>query len=649
MTGYEPRAIPDGGENAWHWRHAEIARAFTALEVTDAIAQADRFDRIAVRWTEGLDAFARTMRETLATAWAGVGADAAGAAVSAYVARARELTPALVELPGLVRAAAEAIVATKYAIPELVFDEPRSALSPSSGAAAHRVAAAAEESARLAMRERYVLPFSAIDDRIPVLPTPIRPVGSEADSGRQRARAWSADGTHTLSAGRHHQPLTDHDHALRRGGDEQPSTDNDRALPKSFNPFPSTNCDHPQRMGSNQPPSVDSDHALPTGGDHRPSAGRVNAQSTGDAASGVVNTSAAVRGEPCQVSSPDVGQLEDSTAASGGSIATGLAVADSSARESVGEGMSDGESAASSTVVSSSTTGVSTPSLSAAPGSHEFSAPGSTGFHTPGGPRTAAPSSPGPAVPSGTELHTPSGPRSAAPGNIGLHTPSGQGSAAPGITGLDTPGGHGTAAPSSHGSAGPSSHGSAGPSGHGFHAPGGVGFHAPGAQRFRAIGGSEFAAHSVPALPGIGASVAGLGRAAADLGDIGPGSGGPTAAVGDRGAAGGMPYRSGLEGDFGRPEAGRSVPGAVGPVIGANPPGVPAPARVIDRLFHYAAPFGQAQAPGGGAERAVPAYLITRANTDALLGEGRPTVAGGVIGGAAESGPDAQHGSSARG
>ncbi|MEV0062898.1 hypothetical protein [Nocardia sp. NPDC050718] len=606
MTGYEPRAIPDGGENAWHWRHAEIARAFTALEVTDAIAQADRFDRITVRWTEGLDAFARTMRETLATAWAGVGADAAGAAVSAYVARARELTPALVELPRLVRAAAEAIVATKYAIPELVLDEPRSALSPSSGAAAHRVVAAAEESARLAMRERYVLPFSAIDDRISVLPLPIRPVGSEANSGRQRARAWSADGTHTLSAGRHHQPLTDHDHALRRGGDEQPSTDNDRALPKSYNPFPSINCDHPRRMVSNQ--SADSDHALPTDGDHRPSAGRMNAQLTDEAASGVGNTAAAVRDEPCQVSSPDIGQL-DSTAASGGSIATGLAVADSSAGESAGEGMPGGVSAASSTVVSSSTTGVSTPSLSAAPASHEFSAPGSTGFLAPGGPGSAAPS--------GTRLHTPSGPRSAAPGSTGPHTP----------------GGHGTAAPSSHGSAEPSGHG----------------FHAPGAQRFRAIGGSEFAAHSEPAVPGIGASVAGLGRAAADLGDSGPGSGGPTAAVGDRGAAGGMPYRSGREGDFGRPEAWRSVPGAVGPVIGANPPGVPAPARVIDRLFHYAAPFGQAQEPGGGAERAVPAYLITRANTDALLGEGRPTVAGGVIGGAAESGPDAQHRSSARG
>ncbi|MFD5177321.1 hypothetical protein ACFWM1_16025 [Nocardia sp. NPDC058379] len=513
MTGYEPRAIPDGGENAWHWLHAEIARAFTALEVTDAIAQADRFDRIAVRWAEGLDTFARTMRETLATAWAGVGADAAGAAVSAYVARARELTPALVELPGLVRAAAEAIVAAKYAIPELVLAEPGSALSPSSGAAAHRVAASAEESARVAMRERYALPFSAIDDRIPVLPMPIRPVGSGANSGRQRVRAWGADGTHTLSAGRHHQPSTDHDHALRMGGD------------------------------------------------HRPSAGRMNAQLTDDATSGVVNTSAAVRDEPCQVSSPDVGQLEGSTAPSGESITTGLAVADSSAGESAGEGLSDVKSAASSTVTSSSITGVSAPSLSTAP----------------------------------------------------------------------------------------SSHGSAGPSGHGFHAPGGAGFHAPGAQRFRAIGGSEVAAYSVPALPGIGASVAGLGRADADLGDGGPGSGGPTAAVGDRGSARGMPYRSGREGDFGRPEAGRSVPGAVGPVIGVNPPGVPAPARVIDRLFHYVTPFGQAQEPGGETERAVPAYLITRANTDVLLGEGRPTVAGGVIGGAVESGPDAQHGSSARG
>ncbi|MGS2809669.1 hypothetical protein [Nocardia sp. MW-W600-9] len=90
------------------------------------------------------------------------------------------------------------------------------------------------------------------------------------------------------------------------------------------------------------------------------------------------------------------------------------------------------------------------------------------------------------------------------------------------------------------------------------------------------------------------------------------------------------------------------MPGAVGPVIGANPPTVPAPSPMFDRLFHYAGPLGPAQAPIGETERGLPKYLITQANTEALLGNRRPAVTGGVIGGADDVGPDAQHASSAR-
>ncbi|MFC8383479.1 hypothetical protein [Nocardia sp. NPDC057272] len=184
--------VPGGGENTHSWRHREIVAAFGALEVTDALAQADRFEQIARWWDEGLRAFRHAVDGSLASAWSGAGAAAAGSAIDDYVARAHDLTAALEDLPGVIRAAAEAIVATKYAVGSPVAEEIGATAWSASGAvhamgsaSAHGAASAAEEDARAAMRQRYVLPFAELVARIPVLPMPLRSFDSGEPSDRQ--------------------------------------------------------------------------------------------------------------------------------------------------------------------------------------------------------------------------------------------------------------------------------------------------------------------------------------------------------------------------------------------------------------------------------------------------------------------------------
>ncbi len=184
--------VPGGGENTHSWRHHEIVAAFAALEVTDALTQADRFEQIARWWDDGLHAFRHAVDGSLALAWSGVGAAAAGSAVEGYVARAHDLTLALEELPSVVRAAAEAIVATKYAVGSPVAGgsdaaawSASRAVHATGSASTHGATSVAEEDARAAMRERYVLPFAELVSRIPLLPIPFRPFDSGRSSDRQ--------------------------------------------------------------------------------------------------------------------------------------------------------------------------------------------------------------------------------------------------------------------------------------------------------------------------------------------------------------------------------------------------------------------------------------------------------------------------------
>ncbi|WP_132370212.1 hypothetical protein [Nocardia alba] len=160
--------------------------------MTGALAQADRFEQIARWWDQGLRAFRHAVKGSLASAWSGTAATAAGFAVDDYVARAHDLTVALEELPGVVRAAAEAIVATKYAVGSPVVERTGAATWSVSGAAhamgsasTHGAASSAQEDARAAMRQRYVLPFAELVARIPVLPMPLRSFDTGEADDRQ--------------------------------------------------------------------------------------------------------------------------------------------------------------------------------------------------------------------------------------------------------------------------------------------------------------------------------------------------------------------------------------------------------------------------------------------------------------------------------
>lgn len=191
-SGAMESGVPGGGENTHSWRHGEIVAAFAALEVTDALTQADRFEQIALWWDDGLHAFRHAVDGSLALAWSGVAAAAAGSAVESYVARAHDLTLALEELPGVVRAAAEAIVATRHAVGSPVVEESDAtawsvsrAVHATGSASAQGAASAAEEDARAAMRQRYVLPFAELVTRIPLLPMPLRSFDSDATGDRQ--------------------------------------------------------------------------------------------------------------------------------------------------------------------------------------------------------------------------------------------------------------------------------------------------------------------------------------------------------------------------------------------------------------------------------------------------------------------------------
>ncbi|MFI6572683.1 hypothetical protein [Nocardia fluminea] len=454
--------VPGGGENTHSWRHQEIVAAFGAIEVTDASAQADRFEQIARWWDDGLRAFRHAVNGSLASAWAGVGATAAGRAVEDYVARAHQLTDALEQLPGVVRGAAEAIVATKYAVGTLEVEETGAAAWSADGAvhamgsaSAHGAASAAEEAARAAMRQGYVLPFAELVARIPVLPMPLRSLDSGEPSDRQ-----SLIGSAGQSRGdRHAGPAVE------------------------------------ESAGGGQDSSATSEE------------GTAEAEPVGDSEIGGHKRRVA---EP--IDSPDLiesgsVELDDRPASSG-----------------------------SATTVASASAGV-----------------------------TSA------AGPSGTSAWT-------TPVGAGLLTAPTWPSAAPIDTAVVATG-RGPAAGSTAGRKEPSMN----TSGTGDRTWSGAARHGPSGQ------------HDVP-----------------------------------------------------RPGTGHSVPGSTGPVIGAGPSSGHTAARSVDRYFHFGGAPPTAPAPGADAVRVLPEYLITLANTAELLGEPRPAIAGGVIGGGDDFSPDEQRSTATR-
>ncbi|MEV6660223.1 hypothetical protein [Nocardia fluminea] len=454
--------VPGGGENTHSWRHQEIVAAFGAIEVIDASAQADRFEQIARWWDDGLRAFRHAVNGSLASAWSGVGAIAAGRAVEDYVARAHQLTVALEQLPGVVRGAAEAIVATKYAVGSLEVEETGAAAWSADGAvhamgsaSAHGAASAAEEAARAAMRQGYVLPFAELVARIPVLPIPLRSLDSGDPSDRQSLIG---------SAG----------------------------------------------------------------------------QSRGDRRAGPVEESA--------------GGGQDSSATS----TEGTAAA-----EPVGDSEIDGH-------MRRVEEPIDRPDLIESGSVELDDRPVSSGSTT-----TAA-------------------------------------SASAGVTG---------AAPPSGTSSWPTP-----------------------------VGAGSLTARAWPSAAPIDTAVVAAGR--------GPAAGSTagrrepsinTSGTGGRTWSGAPPHGPSGQHDLPRPGTGQSVPGSTGPVIGSGPSSGHTATRSVDRYFHLGGAPPTVPAPGADAVRVLPEYLITLANTAELLGEPRPAIAGGVIGGGDDFSRDEQRSTATRG
>ncbi|MBF6226763.1 hypothetical protein IU470_16835 [Nocardia abscessus] len=178
MSGYESTRIPNGGEHPDSWEHSRIKEAFEPLNTTDAVNQADRYWKTRAQWEQGVETFARSIQTSIAQAWSGPAAEQSKNAIAKYTSDAQNLTTSLEELYCRVRDAATAIANTKKALPdtvdyswdERVFHPSRWILSDDRSEA--------EQAARVAMKEYYVQPFSEMDGKIPVLPTPVGPTAS---------------------------------------------------------------------------------------------------------------------------------------------------------------------------------------------------------------------------------------------------------------------------------------------------------------------------------------------------------------------------------------------------------------------------------------------------------------------------------------
>ncbi|MFF3226347.1 hypothetical protein ACFYV7_26360 [Nocardia suismassiliense] len=175
MTGYEPPRIPGGGEHTDSWDHPEIKSAFDPLDTTNAIDQAEKYWQMHQLWEQGVATFARSIQNSISQAWSGPAAEASKNSIQAYTTDAHTLTPALAELHTRVRDAATAIVNTKKAIPDPVEVTWTSWAWPPRRWDLQRDQTEETQKARVAMNEHYVQPFSQIDGKIPVLPTPTSP------------------------------------------------------------------------------------------------------------------------------------------------------------------------------------------------------------------------------------------------------------------------------------------------------------------------------------------------------------------------------------------------------------------------------------------------------------------------------------------
>ncbi|MEU4344384.1 hypothetical protein AB0H00_24500, partial [Nocardia sp. NPDC023852] len=178
MSGYENTRIPNGGEQPDSWEHPRINNAFNPLDTLDAVNQASKYWSARNQWEQGVETFARSIQNSIAQAWSGPAAEQSKNTIAKYTSDAQNLTNSLEELYCRVRDAATAIANTKKALPDPVFVTWTSWAWPPHRWDLQRDQSEAEQTARAAMRDFYVKPFSEMDGKIPVLPTPVGPTAS---------------------------------------------------------------------------------------------------------------------------------------------------------------------------------------------------------------------------------------------------------------------------------------------------------------------------------------------------------------------------------------------------------------------------------------------------------------------------------------
>ncbi|WP_328398097.1 hypothetical protein [Nocardia sp. NBC_00416] len=174
---HEKSTIPHGGENPDKWEHPQINDAFSPLMVKDATDQADKYWQMRQLWEQGVETFIRSTQASLAQAWSGPAAEQSKQAIQDYIDNhARPVTPALEELSGGVRAAADAIVKTKNSLGDpLTTSGFKGFLNElfNDGEISRRT-----QEARAAMTTNYVTPFAGLDSKVPVIPVPVGPTTS---------------------------------------------------------------------------------------------------------------------------------------------------------------------------------------------------------------------------------------------------------------------------------------------------------------------------------------------------------------------------------------------------------------------------------------------------------------------------------------
>ncbi|WP_040823034.1 WXG100 family type VII secretion target [Nocardia jiangxiensis] len=199
MTTYDPPGITDP-ENVDALTHQQIYDAFqtvaqSAGDVVTAWQQAGS------QWRTSTTGLVKAVRSAVDGQWSGASAQAAVSALVDYGKQAGELADLFDAAGQAVSSTAQAALTTKAYIPEPVPVSADQTKDPSGFDRQTRDASKAQDDARQVMQQRYVLPFTDQDKRIPTFPAaaplangdgtdPASTSDSDAPAASTKPTAW---------------------------------------------------------------------------------------------------------------------------------------------------------------------------------------------------------------------------------------------------------------------------------------------------------------------------------------------------------------------------------------------------------------------------------------------------------------------------